>query len=88
MESMIGFPQHYAAASLKLLGVCSTARMPGGFPQHYAAASLKLGVLVVMISVLLSFSAALRCGLIEAQLDLERVQGALDVFRSITLRPH
>ncbi len=36
------------------------------FPQHYAAASLKRGVEVVALWLLRLFSAALRCGLIEA----------------------
>ena len=36
------FPQHYAAASLKLYGEpCAGKSFLARFPQHYAAASLK-----------------------------------------------
>ncbi len=39
--SVRGFPQHYAAASLKPFIYPRAARPNLSFPQHYAAASLK-----------------------------------------------
>ena len=61
-----GFPQHYAAASLKQ-DVNLIVVLPGDrFPQHYAAASLKPSASARSPDKQKSFSAALRCGLIEA----------------------
>ena len=60
------FPQHYAAASLKQSALLSNERRKVGFPQHYAAASLKLGRQAHNMAREHPFSAALRCGLIEA----------------------
>ncbi len=61
-----GFPQHYAAASLKLPVGGKRYWKGWGFPQHYAAASLKLSDAAPPPVVTPAFSAALRCGLIEA----------------------
>ncbi len=60
------FPQHYAAASLKHLYTHGRQLWVVSFPQHYAAASLKLFVPVSAGRAPYWFSAALRCGLIEA----------------------
>ena len=87
--SALRFPQHYAAASLKrsnLLG--SRRRRVFRFPQHYAAASLKRLIDVSDSPVLRMFSAALRCGLIEAPRSGGMGIWKREVFRSITLRPH
>ncbi len=46
-----------------------------GFPQHYAAASLKLPSIISNRNNCIMFSAALRCGLIEARvLSLDGAQ--------------
>ena len=82
------FPQHYAAASLKLSDVHAQERWRGRFPQHYAAASLKLHRPTVARLLRAAFSAALRCGLIEAHAQAYFAASGLLVFRSITLRPH
>ena len=88
MKLKIGFPQHYAAASLKRETTSRPSQAASRFPQHYAAASLKRVELQEFLSVSGVFSAALRCGLIEAE-RWEADAGHLDaVFRSITLRPH
>ena len=60
------FPQHYAAASLKPGVQRSPRAKRDGFPQHYAAASLKRLSSTLKAMGLQAFSAALRCGLIEA----------------------
>ena len=62
------FPQHYAAASLKLTRGVKAGLESLSFPQHYAAASLKRRVIMSTTQGCGSFSAALRCGLIEASL--------------------
>ena len=60
------FPQHYAAASLKLKTPGSSSNLFSRFPQHYAAASLKQRGPLLTQKITGGFSAALRCGLIEA----------------------
>ncbi len=61
-----GFPQHYAAASLKPSRGWTLSTACIGFPQHYAAASLKPCRFTSGGWGERMFSAALRCGLIEA----------------------
>ena len=82
------FPQHYAAASLKLVLGRDIDERPVCFPQHYAAASLKLVRSPPGACGSQWFSAALRCGLIEAAGSIVLCPRATWVFRSITLRPH
>ena len=59
-----------------------------GFPQHYAAASLKPFIPLGDFANASVFSAALRCGLIEAREVINERVAHAHVFRSITLRPH
>ncbi len=61
------FPQHYAAASLKPGFLSLEIAGIHGFPQHYAAASLKRFFKPYPYQLKFMFSAALRCGLIEAR---------------------
>ena len=61
-----GFPQRYAAASLKLGFFIHFNLDIARFPQRYAAASLKRVAFSLSLRCMFWFSAALRCGLIEA----------------------
>ncbi len=65
-DTVLSYPQHYAAASLKQVGAEQPQGVRVGYPQHYAAASLKQCRLIKHRSRRCWLSAALRCGLIEA----------------------
>ncbi len=66
-SSFMGIPQRFAAASLKpALPARRPSSHPCGIPQRFAAASLKPSVPPLHLLTLPTYSAAIRCGLIEA----------------------
>ena len=59
-------PQRFAAASLKRHRLCQVVPQDVRIPQRFAAASLKRGLRVTCMVMPCAYSAAIRCGLIEA----------------------
>ncbi len=83
------FPQRHAAASWKRQAALGGDRRgEGRFPQRHAAASWKRGRLGGSGAPHGEFSAATRCGLMEAALGRATSVRPARVFRSDTLRPH
>ncbi len=86
---VLGIPQRFAAASLKHgAQVLQGEGAFEGIPQRFAAASLKLEGFQLVPVELLEYSAAIRCGLIEAVRLPVFAMPSCRVFRSDSLRPH
>ena len=81
-------PQRFAAASLKQVSALRTAFDVIRIPQRFAAASLKLVRLGQLLVDHVAYSAAIRCGLIEAWNGANGDESMTTVFRSDSLRPH